>query len=209
MKRLIFDIETQALPIEQILHLTPEFTAARNLKDPEKISADVAAKRVAWLDECALRAETCRVLCVGMIIEDTFACGEGDEAMMIGRLWKILDEQLMVGNEVVGFNCLGFDFPVLIRRSHILGVRVPTTIRRRHRGRAYWHEGIRDLMEEWTCGNREQRISLDNLAKALGVGAKNGSGKDFAALYAAEREKALEYLRNDCELIKLCAERML
>lgn len=210
--RLLFDIETGPLPMEQLERVCPEFKAPANYRDEEKIRANIAEQAVKWLDEAALRAETCQVLAIGFVFEQGMALADnsgGTEAGMLAGAWSTISQNLHVGNEIVGFNIFGFDLPILIRRSHILGVHVPPIIRTRWKGRTYWHENMRDLMEEWTCGNREQRISLDTMAKALGVGAKNGSGKDFAALWASDRTKAIEYLRNDLELLRLCAERML
>ena len=48
--------------------------------------------------------------------------------------------------------------------------------------------------------------SLDTIAKHLGVGAKNGSGADFAALWQSDRAKAADYLRNDLQLTARIAE---
>ena len=48
--------------------------------------------------------------------------------------------------------------------------------------------------------------SLDTIAKHLGVGAKNGSGADFAALWQSDRAKAADYLRNDLQLTAQVAE---
>ena len=54
-------------------------------------------------------------------------------------------------------------------------------------------------MVAWGCGayGPEGRISLDNFAKYLGVGQKNGSGEHFAELYKVNEKEALEYLEND------------
>jgi len=48
--------------------------------------------------------------------------------------------------------------------------------------------------------------SLDSIAKPLGVGAKNGSGADFAALWQSDRAKVADYLRNDLQLTARVAE---
>jgi hypothetical protein len=79
---------------------------------------------------------------------------------------------------------------------------VPFGIRR---GR-YWSDEMVDLRDAWQLGDRQARGSLDTIAKHLGVGAKNGSGADFAALWQSDREKATEYLRNDLQLTARVAE---
>lgn len=97
---------------------------------------------------------------------------------------------------MVGFNICSFDLPFLIRRSWKHGVPVPFGIRR---GR-YWGEQVIDLRELWQLGDRQARGSLDAIARHLGVGAKNGDGKEFAALWQRDRPKAEAYLRNDLDM---------
>jgi DNA polymerase III epsilon subunit-like protein len=99
-------------------------------------------------------------------------------------------------NELIGFNSNQFDLPFLVRRSWKHRVPVPPGIRR---GR-YWSEQMIDLREHWQLGDRQARGSLDAIAKHLGIGAKNGSGSDFARLWVNDRPKAVEYLRNDLQL---------
>ena len=103
---------------------------------------------------------------------------------------------------MIGFNSNAFDLPFLIRRSWKHRVPVPFGIRR---GR-YWAEQMIDLRDAWQLGDRQARGSLDVVAKHLGVGAKNGSGADFAKLWQSDRAKAVEYLRNDVELTARVAD---
>jgi hypothetical protein len=68
-------------------------------------------------------------------------------------------------------------------------------------------------MREWSCCGRPDFIGLDTLAKFLGVGEKSSDcdGARFAELFAgseAERETALEYLRNDVAITKATAEKI-
>ena len=63
-----------------------------------------------------------------------------------------------------------------------------------------------DLRDAWQLGDRQARGSLDSIAKHLGVGTKNGSGAEFAALWQSDRAKATEYLRNDLQLTARIAD---
>lgn len=198
------DIETASQPAEVLANVKPEFTANKTLKDPDKIKADLAAKEAEWLDRAALSAETGKVLVIGVLDGDRCEYFEGAEDAILTRFWPWLDMSLGRGDIVAGFCIFHFDLPYLVRRSYINGVRIGLN---RFRNR-YWHENLVDIAEQWQLGNREQRISLDMLAKVLGVGAKNGDGKDFAALYATDRVKALTYLENDLRLSKAVYERM-
>lgn len=203
-----FDIETSAMPLDQIQQFKPEFKAPANFKDEAKIAANIAEQEQAWGQSLALSALTSRVLCIGLADGlATFDVAHApDERDVIERFWNWLSLKLGRSERVVGFNIFGFDLPYLIRRSWILNLEIPSIVRR---GR-YWHDDLVDLMEVWKCGNYQgDRISLDMLAKALGIGAKNGSGKDFAALWASDQKAAIEYLRNDLDLVRKCADRML
>jgi hypothetical protein len=204
MQRVTFiDIETSSLSTDQLAKVKPEFKAPANYKDADKIKASIAEQEQAWAERAALSAETARVLIVGVLDGERFETFQGAEDVILTRFWPWLYQTLNRGDIVSGFYIFHFDLPMLIRRSFVHGVRVPVTIRQR-----YWHDGLVDIAEKWQCGNRSDTISLDRLAKALGVGAKNGNGADFAAMYATDKEKALEYLKNDLVLARKCHERM-
>lgn len=202
----VFDIETSPAAAEVLERVKPKFEAARNLKDPEKIAAAVAEKEATWRDMAALDATTANVLCVGIASGlASIRIIEGEERDLLRDFWQWIQDRIGAGEQVVGFNVYGFDLPMMIRRSWILGVPVPRVLRK---GR-YWHDNIIDVMDVWTCGNRDQRISLDNLSKALGIGEKNGSGKDFATLWRTDRHQAIAYLKQDLSLTRKVAERVL
>lgn len=193
-------IDTETAPLEGIT--PPQFEAPATYKKPEAIAEWLERKLESWRDTLALHAETGRVLAVGWLDDGTDSSGtiEGDEAGILRDAWAAISG----ADIVVGHNLRGFDLPFLIRRSFIRGVTLPPGL---FEGR-YLASRFRDTMDAWACGVREDRISLDNLARALGVGAKTGNGAHFAETYATDREAALEYLAHDLELTRLCAERM-
>jgi hypothetical protein len=63
-----------------------------------------------------------------------------------------------------------------------------------------------DLRDIWQLGDRQARGSLDSISKHLGVGAKNGEGKDFARLWQTDRKQAEAYLQNDLVLTAKVAD---
>jgi hypothetical protein len=128
--------------------------------------------------------------------------GHDDEAKTLAEFWDVCRGEMGRINQMVGFNTYQFDLPFLIRRSWKHRVPVPFGIRR---GR-YWDDHMIDLRDGWQLGDRQARGSLDAIAKHLGVGEKNGDGKEFAALWQKDRAKAIEYLRNDLELTAKVAE---
>ena len=210
MKPLIFDIETAPLPLEQLQAQMPEFEAAGNLKDPEKIKASIESKQQAWLDDAALSPVTGRVLVIGFDEGDSQdKWYDGDERAMLELFWRLADGVLSVSFPIVGFNCNSFDLPFLIKRSWALGAKVPRIIGG-WSGRYWnWNENIIDLRLIWQMGDKQCHGSLDTISRHMGLPGKTGNGKDFAGLWSTDQAKALSYLHNDLALTKRLYEIML
>lgn len=196
MNYCIFDIETGPLADAELEKLMPTFQASKTLKDPEKIAADIEAKKQEWKNGAALNAATGQVWAIGVWSEEeNFRIFEGFEKEIISNFW---DHFKRLGHfDWVGHCIKNFDFPFLVRRSWILGIKPPRIMKGR-----YYLDTILDTMEAWSCGNYRDTISLDNLCKAFGLPGKNGSGKDFAELYAKDPNKALQYLKDDLKITK-------
>jgi len=196
---LILDIETAPLPEWRITF--PEFKAPANFKDPAKIAEAIAEKRAEFLERAALNATTGFVCAIGTMEQND----EGDwdfssiehprsEAEIIQNFW----DKIPSPRTVVTFYGKSFDFPFLVRRSWILGLRIPSWIRD---GR-YWSRDIIDLFEDWQLGNRETSGSLDLVSKTVLGRGKTGDGADFWKQLQTEPLAALEYLAEDCALTK-------
>ncbi len=206
MRLNILDIETTA-DKEKALALLPPFDPAEvktgNMKDEAKISAKIAEAKANhesdWLDQSALYAERGKVLVAAWLGKngEKYSLFEGDEIDILEGVWLRVAEALIENEKIAGHCHLSFDLPFLIRRSWILGVDVPSTVRTFVRGRFYWNENFIDTRDLWQLGQRDYKSSLDYVAKAFGQPGKTGNGKNFADLYASDREAALEYLRND------------
>jgi 3'-5' exonuclease len=194
----VIDCETSGLPEAVQREIAPDFEAGKNLRDPDKIAAAIAEKKQAWLDGAALDATRCQILAIGLAgadLTDPKLLHAGTEHGMLTHLRELAT--VYHDLTLVGHNILGFDIPLLCRRMWKHGISPPARWIDCSTWRATW---AYDTMVAWSCGNRDQRISLDVLAWHLGCGRKNGSGADFAKLYQTDREKALEYLRNDLML---------
>lgn len=164
--------------------------------------------------QAALDATTGMVLAIGFRFtkegpagtEISFAA-DGSEKALLEYFWSFMAS---VNDEckLVGHNITGFDLPFLIRRSWILGVRVPHDVMQ---GGRYFNSNIVDTMRAWACGmsGNGSFVKLDRLAKALGVGSKNGDGAMFAELLKADKAAAQKYLENDIELTHQVARRLL
>jgi len=205
MSAIVFDIETGPRSRAELSEIAPTFEAPANWKDPEKIRACIAEKEADWFQSAALSAVTGRVLAIGYLDAATEELGffaTGDEAADLAAFWRLVAPAGYLPAPIVGFNSNRFDLPFLIRRSWRLGVPVPSAFTR---GRFLPSECV-DILDTWKCGVREDSISLDTLARYLGVGRKTGSGADFAGLWATDPSGALACLANDLRLTRRCAE---
>ena len=194
---IVFDIETGPLPFDLIESLAPEFEAPSNYKDPEKIAAAIDAKRDAWLSKAALSPLTGQVLAIGMLIDGEYQALLGEESAVISQFWNMLTGS----TALIGFNSHRFDLPFLVRRSWAHGI-VPPRVHSRG------FPMSTDLMEMWQMGDRQEFVSLDTVARFLGVGAKTGSGAHFAELMKFDESAALDYLENDIRITAAVAERL-
>ncbi|WOO43138.1 ribonuclease H-like domain-containing protein [Rubellicoccus peritrichatus] len=160
------------------------------------------------VEKAALHAETSEVLAIGF---QTPECGfawrgldSATEKELIEGFWQDCWAEITQGEQIIGFNILEFDLPYLVRRSYMLRVPVPECVRD---GR-YWSSNFVDLLNVWRAGQYREWITLDRMARAFGIGSKNGSGKDFAKLWDDDRDQAKVYLQNDLYLTYSLAERM-
>ena len=224
MKTIVFDIETGPLTAAELADRIPPFDPSDvkvgNIKDPDKIAAKISEAKANYLadflDRAALDPMTGRVVAIGVKVFDsrgefgpdfikggsTIIIGHDNEAETLMEFWSLLIGDCGRLAPIIGFNICQFDLPFLFRRSWKHRVMVPLGIRR---GR-YWGDQVVDLRDIWQLGDRQARGSLDTIARHLGVGAKNGDGKDFASLWASDRAKAEAYLRNDLDMTARVAE---
>ena len=126
LEPLVIDIET--IPNTDMDLYLPEPEAPSNYKDPDKIAAYKAERRSKQIEGMALDVDLCRIVALGsatdLSIEPvvTLVPGEDDERRVLKGFWD------MVGVEpyrrIVGYNVLGFDLPIILRRSMFLGVKI-------------------------------------------------------------------------------------
>lgn len=194
MKTLIFDLETwpNDQEIEEwmppVESFDPNTVRYGNIKDADKIAAkiesarekhdgDAHAEQDAFRDKATLRPHLCRIFAVGYgegsVTDDKFhysfqsalAPDDKAETTIIEGCWDMIEGASVTAN----WNLFGFDLPLLIHRSRILGVRVPAWIRTP----LYRNDRLIDLMDTWNL-NRAMSIpsKLDDAARILGVEGK-------------------------------------
>ena len=174
------------------------------------------AKRQAWEDlvaEAPGRATTGRVEAIGMLAltdtEDiaanqTFILDASDnEPEALRTFWeKVKREHSGGGNRrrFCGHFIAGFDLPFLLQRSWLAGVRIPVPCFERNR----WLNDrlFLDTYQVWTCGQYNQKGSLNDISAAFdGPGKPDDcDGKNFWRFWRGspeQKEIARNYLVND------------
>jgi len=222
-----WDIETEPQALDELKAKLPEFdpdsVKTGNLKDPEKIKAKIDAARAShestFIDRAALSATTGRVLAIGYYyVKDASAdidgmCGHNNEMSIVANFWTRAEEARDNNDHMIGLNIFDFDLPFLIRRSWILDVDVPDWVVVQGR---YFDPLFVDLRKVWLLGQMPAncKSSFDELGRAFGSGGKDVegcTGANFHKMWWAggeDREKAVEYLKNDIKQPVAWAEMM-
>jgi hypothetical protein len=183
--RLILDIETLSLS-DADDYLEP-VVAPANYRDPEKIRSYQEEKRADLLARCALDPDLCQIVAVGLWNGRTpeVWTRDGDEEVdLLERVWKAVRQSQII----IGFNILGFDLPVLIRRSQYLGIPTPPLNLDRYRTPHV------DLMERLSFNGKLRYRGLEFYCKRFGIDVEDAvKGKDVAELVAAEDWAAVAF----------------
>lgn len=108
---------------------------------------------------------------------------------------------------VVGHNVAGFDLPFLKHRSIIHGIKPEPSIRRAMLAKP-WDESIADTMLMWSS-DRDKRVSMDKLCKALGIPGKGDfDGSMVADTWPVDPQKVIDYCKDDVIRTRAIYKRM-
>lgn len=235
MARLVFDIETSALPLGNFDEAQQEYLLREALKledEPARI-----ARREEILRQFNLWPFTARAVCIAMLNADTLRgqvlflaedfqedAAEGgpvefvpcvDELELLTAFWDVAKHY----DEIVTFNGRGFDVPFLYLRSGLLNV--PIT-KKNWLGYRFATEPHCDLAEQLTfygVSGREgaaRRFNLDFYCKAFGIDSPKShgvTGMDVNTLMAEGKyreiaEYCLRDVRATVELYRIWKERL-
>jgi hypothetical protein len=235
MAKLVFDIETSALPLENFDETQQEYL----LREAEKIPDETAraTKREETLRQFNLWPFTAQVVCVAMLNAETlrgqvlFTAEDFEEDAVEGgpvEFMPVADEvELLTAfwdvarhyDEIVTFNGRGFDVPFLYLRSAVLNV--PIT-KKNWLGYRYATEPHCDLAEQFSFYNvsgREgaaRKFNLDFYCKSFGIDSPKShgvTGMDVNTLLAAGKyreiaEYCLRDVRATVELYRVWRDRL-
>lgn len=220
MAKLVFDIETSALPVDDFDHTQQEYLFRETQKLPEGAERDAARAQIAR--QFSLWPFTAQVVCIGMLNADScrgqvlftaddFEAHAGetgsvefvpcaDEVELLTAFWDVARHY----EGIVTFNGRGFDVPFIYLRSALLNV--PIT-RKDWLGYRYQTEPHCDLMEQFTfygISGRDgaaRRFNLDFYCKAFGIESPKAhgvTGMDVGRLLEEGRYRELaEYCIRD------------
>lgn len=197
---LIVDIETMPLP--NAADFLEPVQAARNLKDPEKIKADIEQRTADRDSRLALDWNVGRIAALGWWTAEhgtrvSLCLSESDEAEALKAFWFDAKHR-----SIIGFNVKGFDLRYIIQRSRFLGVSFPYVDMAK-----YSRRGVVDLFLELTFydGIHDQgamRRSLKAFCRRFGIPVHDEiDGKDIPALVlAGEWGQVEDHMRSDLAL---------
>src|SRR4051812_38615231 len=220
MAKLVFDIETSALPADRFDEAQQEYLFRDSLKLTDETAR--ATRRNEIAQQFSLWPFTAQVVCIAMLNAETSKgqvlftaedfeedIGEAgpvefvpcvDEVELLTAFWDVARHY----ETVVTFNGRGFDVPFMYLRSALLNV--PIT-RKDWLGYRYQTDPHCDLAEQLTFYNvsgREgaaRRFNLDFYCKAFGIESPKShgvSGRDIGTMLAEGRYREIaEYCLRD------------
>lgn len=220
MAKLVFDIETSALPLEQFDEAQQEYL----FRECEKIQDEAAraTRRNELIQQCNLWPFTSQVVCIAMLNAETlrgqvlFSADDYheepaevepiefvpcvDESELLTAFWDVAKHY----DSIVTFNGRGFDVPFIYLRSALLNVPIS---RKDWLGYRYQTEPHCDLAEQLTfygVSGRDgaaRRFNLDFYCKAFGIESPKShgvTGMDVNSLMAEGRYRDIaEYCLRD------------
>lgn len=209
-------MNTIYLDIETIPNQSPEYraevrkniTAPAQYKKQDSIDKWIAENGEAAADEAI--SKTSFDPAYGHVCTIGYAMDEGEpiarhiiaieeEAEMIECFFSELPD--LGVNQFVGHYISGFDLSFILRRSIILGVKLPPKVAFPRHPKP-WDDCVFDTMVAW-AGPRD-RISQDNLCKALGLPSKGDfDGSMVAEAWAnGQHERIAEYCKRDVATVR-------
>lgn len=235
MAKLVFDIETSALPLEIFDEVQQEYL----LRETQKIEGEAAraVRREEILRQFSLWPFTAQVVCIAMLNAETLRgqvlftaddyeedAAEGgpaefvpcaDELELLTTFWDVAKHY----DEVVTFNGRGFDVPFLYLRSAILNVPISKKNWLGYRFATEPHCDLAEQLSFYGVSGREgaaRRFNLDFYCKAFGIDSPKShgvTGMDVHTLMTEGKfleiaEYCLRDVRATVELYRIWKERL-
>ncbi len=196
---IYLDIET--IPAQEEQHTILKEIHAKKLADGRR----VADRFEDYLAATSFDGAFGRIICIGYAKDDEATdVFYGEEKQILKDFWQVAAP----ARKFIGFNCMDFDLRFIYQRSVVNDV-VPSQNLSFAR---YRSDPIYDIMWEWRKWAREPSISLDALAKALGMPSSKGGeieGKNVWKAYQDGRMPEIcEYCKKDVEVTRKIYKKM-
>lgn len=196
---LFLDIETIPAPEEKKAILKE--IHSKKVRDGKKIEVDFEQYHAAT----SLDGAFGKIICIGYAKDNEPAdVFYGEEKQILKDFWATA----AAARKFIGFNLMDFDLRFIYQRSIINSV-PPTQNLNFAR---YRSDPIYDCMHEWNKWDQRSHISLDTLAKALGLqSSKDGGieGKDVWKAYQDNRQQEIyDYCKRDVEVTRQIYHKM-
>lgn len=225
MTIIVIDVETIGTADESVIaDIAAGITPPGNISKAETIAAWNLDKKPALIEEAIAKtsfdASVGRIVCVGTAVNDSPAVAEclSDEVAVLKNAFARIQQAATMHAKsgkydapiiFVGHNVTGFDLRYIWQRAVINGIEPPACLFKAMKAKS-WDAVVGDTMLMWSP-ERERRISLDRLCKALGVTTSKGDmdgSKVWAAFKAGELDKIATYCAADVEATRQCYRRM-
>lgn len=199
-----FDVETIPDQSEGALERAKESVKVpANYKNPDTIAAYIEENAQEAWERTALDGWKGHVACIVVNDREYEISDIKDEKFMLQSFFSSLVESTFVGH-----NIIGFDIPFLTKRALVLGVKLPPE----HiwpRSLKPWDNKVFDTMTQ--LGSGKEFISLDNLARNLGIKGKgNTTGKQVHYMWQnGLYDEIAEYCADDVRIVREIHERFL
>jgi hypothetical protein len=226
------DIETLTLP-EFRERVGPQLERALRLgnmrhEQQQRYLEDIAAEEERCYSLGSLSATSGRVLSIAVHVgsipgldfagieqrESEFVFGidadgfEQGERKALFDFLELMKDFDCESDELVGHNILSFDLPFIFQRCLVQGMQVRPFVNLGE----YTVRGVYDTMRQWWLGDRRSRVSLDDIAWALGIASSKTSevegSKVFDLYQAGKLDLIREYNLNDVRVTRKIYERM-
>lgn len=199
-----FDVETIPDQSEGALERAKESVKVpANYKNPDTIAAYIEENAQEAWEKTALDGWKGHVSCIVADGTEYKVDNISIEKSILNYFFRDLKESTLVGH-----NIIGFDIPFLTKRALVLGVKLPPE----HiwpRSLKPWDNKVFDTMTQ--LGNGKEFISLDNLARNLGIKGKgNTTGKQVHYMWQnGLHDEIAEYCADDVRIVREIHERFL
>lgn len=197
----VVDLETIAIE-----NAAGYVSPARNIKDEGKKAANVEERA----QMAALHPWLCRIIALGYCEEGSevarveLAPTEAREAVMLANFWHEVTDSRGHVDTLVSFNGLGFDLPVLVARSLLLGVPHPSINMDRYRSPHV------DLLARLSWHDPKKALTLTRYCQRFGINTDDAfTGALVAQLHAdGDWESIRRHCESDVTLTRKLAERL-